>query len=288
MLLFARNPSGFAVPGMKFIRQSWIRSSRYLTSAVKKPYRHPAETPTSDYDHFSRLPPEVRNRICELVLGAPYDDPSSCLTDIGFPNQASSFDWHGTVQRVGPALLSLLLVSKQIYTETFHIFYATNNLAFSSTDVLYRFLRRIGYARRQHITMVYFIYEGPNAKEAFRLLKTCRRLRRLQFSLPCSMPPGYAALREVRGLEEVIIRPVHKQVLQYPLAGYRCHCQSNGGALSDAAELEKAMKRPRVGRYKMDPCETFNLMKGRREGMQKTEEEKLQEDMKSWLSKTKT
>ena len=101
------------------------------------------------------------------------------------------------------------------------------------------------------------------------------------------MPPGYAALREVRGLEEVVIRgPLHIQRLQWPLAGYVCQCQHNGGTLSDVGELEKAMRRPRVGRYKMDPCETFNLMKGRREGMQKTEEEKLQEDAKSWLSKT--
>ena len=239
-------------------------------------------------DQFSILPPEIRNRIYELVLGPPYD-LSICQTYLK-PESATGFSsgWQGRmyIRAFIPSLLSLLRVSKQIYSETFHIFYSMNQLTFSDTYNLLQFLRGVGYNRRQHITMINFYWSGCYAKEAFRLLKTCQRLRSLWFTVPCDMPPGYAALREVRGLDDVypigVASPGYHGFDIFYRGDYQYHGRRNGGPMSYLSELEDAMRRPRLKQYELDSTEAFDLMKARREKIKKTEVQRLLEDTASY------
>ena len=266
---------------------------------------------------FTDLAPEVRNRIYRFVLG-PSQDPSICLTQIldncplraqsgGFefdntfrtksvvPNpKHKDPDW-GVTHQVKPDDLSILLVSKQIYVEAFHVFYTTNCFSFTDTGLLYRFLKNVGYTRRQHLTMVYFLWRGPDAKEAFRLLKTCRRLTTVQFTVPCSHPPGYEALKEVRVEKAKARALVHFAAAQNPplnihdhtscFGDYLCHClcRRSYEPASNIRELENAMMRPRREQDLPDTEEKFDLFKSKRERFKKSEEQDLLEEKASFF-----
>ena len=258
-----------------------------------------------------RLPPEIRSQIYMFVLS-----PSDVRTTIQLVMSASDFTErkarvrrHLPIQKVeefsstpwyaGPqsfftksqdltkSTLNILLVCKQTYIEAFHVFYASNRFYFSDTELLYCFLKGIGYNRRQHLSMIAFDWCGPYAKEAFRLLKTCRRLKSVQFTIPCCEPPGYAAMREIRGLEQARVLErrhygeracIHSRIAA---ADYRCHCRyrtQGEGPLDDVPELERAMMRPRLRQYAGDPNEKLDLFKGKREVWKKMEESVLFED----------
>lgn len=252
------------------------------------------------------LPPEIRDRIYNEVLG-PSGDPAIYATAIHDPKVYSRLNgdygttevdirsdnsWPVSCHFVKPSILSILLGSKQIYTEAFHIFYSKNRFHFPDTQILYRFLRNIGYVRRQHLTMISFNWRGAEAKEAFRILKTCRRLKSLHFTAPCSEPPGYAAIREIRGLKEAkaIARThylTHQDRGTYS-SYYACLCgipyHQARGPLHDLPELERAMMQPRLKQYALDPNEQFDLFKeAKREVFKKPEEQQLFEDRTSFL-----
>lgn len=198
----------------------------------------------------------------------------------------SDFPWPGDWGTFSILDLNFLLVCKQIYIEAFHVFYSSHRFYFSDTELLYSFLKGIGHNRRQYLSMIAFEWCGPYAKEAFRLLKTCSRLKSVQFTVPCGEPPGYAAVREIRGLEQALVVERYHYGAQlrdhYSLmaaANYRCHCpyrtQDKEGPLDDVPELEQAMMRPRLKQYAMDPNETLSLFKGKRGVSKKTEESLL-------------
>ena len=233
------------------------------------------------------LPPEIRNRIYNFILG-PSDDLPTSVTAVTDPSTLSSVECSYDVIKVDrkprasgpfsfhfvkPTMLSILLVSRQVYAEAIHIFYSTNRLYFPDTELLYRFLRNIGYTRQQHLTKIYFCWRGISAKESFRPLKTCRRLKIVHFTVPCSEPPGYAAVREIRGLEEAVVyaRIHYDKPLSWRSdysSNYACECsrrQQGEGPLDDIAALERAMTRLRPQQYALDPNEKFDLFKGRRE-----------------------
>ena len=258
---------------------------------------------------FQDLASEIRNCIYHYVLGPP-QDPSICLTQIlddrpvGQPHRDAEInkkfhtksveinpehynpEWR-VMHEAKPQDLSILLVSKQIYAEAFHIFYATNCLFFTDTGLLYRFLKNIGYIRRQHLTMIYFLWRGPDAKETFRLLKTCRRLKSLQFTVPCSHPPGYEALKEVRVQKAQARALIHFASAQNPplnihdhtscFGDYQCHCLCRRPyePASSMQELESAMMRPRRLQDLPNPNEVFSLFNPRREHFKRSEEQEL-------------
>lgn len=252
---------------------------------------------------FFNLPPEIRNSIYEFVLGPPLH-PSVCLTglkgldlnpskgfryDRGVPSTTNPANWEHYYCHVEPGILSILLVSRQIYTEAFHVFYSCHCFSFFDTDQLYRFLRNIGYARRQQLRAVYFMWRGPRSKDAFRLLKTCRGLKSLQFTVPCSHPPGYAALREVRGLGTVQVRALihfvpychsheHVHPVSFSHSGdYYCHCKcrKDGDPKSSIQELETAMMRPRHLRTRADERQYPKSLRGKQEQFRKSQEQVL-------------
>lgn len=265
---------------------------------------------------FPDLAPEIRNRIYRFVLGPP-EDPSICLTQIldnrplraqsggvdldntfrtnsVVPNPKHKDPNWGVTHQVDPQNLSILLVSKQIYVEAFHVFYSTNCLSFTDTGLLFRFLKNIGSIRRQHLTMIYFLWRGPDAKEAFRLLKTCRRLKIVQFTVPCSHPPGYEALKEVRVEEAKARALVHFTPAQNPplnihdhtscFGDYLCHClcRRHYEPSSNLRELEKAMMRPRCEQDIADTEEKFDLFKLKRERFKMSEEQDLLKEKASF------
>lgn len=266
---------------------------------------------------FLDLAPEIRNRIYHFILGPP-QDPSICLTQVldnsplrapsggvdfdnSFrirkvePNRKHKDPDAGVTHEVKPGDLSILLASKRTYEEAFHVFYSTNCFSFTDTGLLYRFLKKIGYTRRQHLTMVYFLWRGPDAKEAFRLLKTCRRLKTVQFIVPCSHPPGYEALKEVRVEKAKARALVHFAPAQEsPLNGgldhdgcfgdYLCHCncRRDDEPASSLRELERAMMRPRRKQDLLDVEEKFDLFKPKREHFRKSEEQVMLEEKASF------
>ena len=273
-------------------------------------------TELTEVFRFLNLASEIRNRIYGLVLGPP-QDPAICLTQVldtrplgaqsggvdidqNFKTQSVRLnrkhkdpDW-GVIHPVNPQDLSILLVSKQIYIEAFHVFYTINCFSFMDTGLLYRFLKNIGYNRRQHLTMIYFLWCGADAKEAFRLLKTCRRLKTIQFTVPCSHPPGYEALKEVRVEVAKARALVHFAPAQNPpldihdhtscFGDYLCHCicRRPYEPASNMRELEKAMMRPRREQDLPDPDEQFNLFKPKREHFKRSEEQDLLQEKASF------
>ena len=254
------------------------------------------------------LPPEIRNRIYLFVLGS-----RDIRTTARVPLRASEFDerqsrvlvhyparkvenltktdWFLETQFLTKRTLNILLVCKHIYIEAFHVFYTSNRFYFPDTELLFSFLKGIGYNRRQHLAMIALNWCGPFAKEAFRLLKTCRRLRSVQFTIPCGEPPGYGAVREIRGLEQVlVIKRIHYSTMvaghcRLASEDYVCKCRRNPlvkGPLDDVQELERAMMRPRLKQYAKDPSEEFNLFTVKREVSKKPEETFLLEDRATW------
>ena len=266
---------------------------------------------------FLDLASETRNRIYHFILGPP-QDPSICLTQVLDTRRSSAqsggvnLDWSsrmmsvkknskhedpdwGVTHEVKPCDLSVLMVSKQIYVEAFHVFYTSNCFSFTDTGLLYRFLKNIGYTRRQHLTMIYFLWCGPDAKEAFRLVKTCRRLRQEQFTVPCSHPPGYEALKEVKVETAKARALIHYTPAQNPplngihdhtscFGDYQCHCLCRRPyePASSMPELEDAMMRPRRAQDLPDPDEKFDLFKPKREHFKKSEEQDLLQEMASF------
>ena len=194
--------------------------------------------------------PEIRDRIYKLLL----------VSDSRVRTGEKSGSSHMDGGRGEELDLSILLLSKQTYIEAFHIFYRFNQFYFKDTEVLYRFLRNIGYARRQQISTVAFCWRSDRtAREAFRLLKTCTSLKSLSTWISDYEPGGYAALREVRGLEKVSIG---KNV-----TSISPHC--------DPQKLEQAMLRPRLKAYSADPDEEIDLFKKRQEAPKVCEEKRL-------------
>ena len=134
---------------------------------------------------------------------------------------------------------------------------------------------------------------GPDAKEAFHLLKTCRRLRLVQFTVPCSRPPGYEALKEVRVEVAKARALVHftpaSNVSSIPdhtscFGDYQCHClcRRPHELASNMWELERAMMRSRCEQDLPDPEEKFDLFKPKRERFKKSEEQGLLQEKASF------
>ena len=96
------------------------------------------------------LPLEIRNAIYTYVL-TEYDDLSN-------PDPLAN-DATGQVAKdckPNTSSLSLLLVSRQIFLEAYPIFYRVNTFTFGNIGSLQRFLKNIGFARRQYLTRIRF------------------------------------------------------------------------------------------------------------------------------------
>ena len=210
------------------------------------------------------FPPEIRNKIYHYLL--------SCPSYLGPSHGAYGYCPRSDI-RAPRFNLSILRVSKQTYLESWHVLFAVNIMGFPSTDALLAILQRIGYARRQQVVSVSFKWVGNDPKAAFRLLKTCSRLKSIMFNLCYYEPKGYAALKEVRGVEEVKIQ--HQKYAACSCSGQSwsfSECMHlDKHMLSNPVELKEAMMRPRLKRYEVMKEEEFNLFKPKKEVFRKSE-----------------
>lgn len=209
------------------------------------------------------LPPEIRNLIYTYVLTENTEASKWIKSSI-----ASNENEHIDVWRPSTSCLSLLLVSRQTFLEAYPIYYRVNIFCFANFNILHRFLKNIGLARRQHVTRICFCWKGIDAKKTCRLLMMCPRLESLSIVLYNDEVPSRwidlskvtecAFLREVRGLETVkfIVTPPKRPgfMVQYPP--------------ETAAELEElcdAMRRARLDRFKATSEDEINALKLKRE-----------------------
>ncbi|KAL8784871.1 MAG: hypothetical protein Q9195_008864 [Heterodermia aff. obscurata] len=168
------------------------------------------EKPVYDGTRTFPLPRELRDRIYSTILTLPNCLISEEAAEEGFKKYNKSHcsrKSHTYPLELGggsPFDLSLLLVSKIIYMEAYKVFYKVNTIYFKDTDILHCFLYNIGPARRLALTHVGFDWTGTDPKAAFRLLQSCANLKTVRCTYPISYPPGYKALREVRGLSNVM------------------------------------------------------------------------------------
>lgn len=210
----AARSASTAVQSALGIRQSvrvaaW--SSGDLDTSTNKKLLAPGPTNT----HIT-LPPEIRNRIYSFVLTSIDDEEN--------PLEARNSHPKG----LDTCCLSLLLVSKQTYLESYHVFCRCNKLRFSDQWGLELFLKNTDYRRRLHITHIAFMWHEGSAGAAFKCLEQhCPNLRYLDVHLPTrgkeyhvrKYPPSTAyfvqpahayprfedmdLLHQVRGLEAV-------------------------------------------------------------------------------------
>lgn len=266
------------------------------------------------------FPPEIRDRIYRLVLALEYDPKYQLEDDACMPGPAPNAvsgsasasvqvdlakddlakDDREFLDRIkGPdkRCLSFLLVSKQTYREAYHIFYSQNNLQFLNVNYLLQFLKKIGYARRLHVSHITFVWMGSEAKAAFRMLQQCSRLGSLDIILPCRLGLdetcdfhrlGSNMLREVRGLKAVTFKcPAdHEEHLARYLRFY--HRQFPQGNV-DWEQIERAkhvirtellrayMMRSRSEWFALGADERIDLFNPRKERFGKSETQSLHE-----------
>lgn len=186
--------------------QSLLKDFKEQKPNMKKPHKHlplPAEIRTKIYEYILLLPNCLKsNRVSPRTMSKTGDQwpGPSCRHDNHYPFDTNYPD---------PLDLSLLLVSKATYTESYHIFYRANTLYFKNTPTLLTFLRHIGHVRRQALRDIGFdwVGNGNDSQAAFRLLASCGGLETVRFTINRLRPPGYEALREVRGLKDMIRLP---------------------------------------------------------------------------------
>lgn len=162
------------------------------------------------------LPPEIRTKIYRSILLLPsclksnrVPPTSKSKTGTQWPGPSSRHDNHYPFDNnyPDPLDLSLLLVSKATYAESYAIFYGANVLYFRNCATLLQFLRNIGHVRRQALRDIGFDWVGKDSQAAFRLLASCGGLEVVRCTINRLRPPGYEALREVRGLRNVVRLP---------------------------------------------------------------------------------
>jgi hypothetical protein len=268
----------------------------------------PPATPITAQPAHVHLPfsPEIRDRIYKFVLIMEYNpkyalDDDDCMPGprrVSFAEEPSKgrskksphddkYFW-SRVKGPDKRPLSLLLVSKQTYREAYHIFYRHNNLQFLNVCYLWKFLKNIGYARRQYVTHITFVWMGLEASAAFGLLQRCPRLKFLDIILPCRLgltrcrpchSHSYNMLCEVRGLEAVNFKydEDHKKHTTRYSPGY----SSAVHAVREEREwnkeiriiekLQHDMMRPRLKRFLIKADEKINLFKPKKERHRRSE-----------------
>lgn len=258
-------------------KQSKKRGSRSFKESTAKVVAGNSADTNGDTVVAQKLPPEIRLRIYELVLTIPHNHLSTR------PHWGLPYVFKGP----GPKCtdLSLLCVSRQTFLEAFHVFYRYNKLHFESTDMLYKFLKNIGYLRRQQITSIAFgwLWIDLYAKEAFRLLKTCPNLKHMDIivnskTYPRWTMPNEAALKEVRGMETV------EFLAHWPWKPSYRRRYSEGGIVGD---IKQAMLRPRLKRYAVNPTKLVYPFKEQNERFRKCEGTLLKDEFRRALEDAK-
>ena len=168
------------------------------------------------------FPPEIRNLIYKYALTLSKRAPrarqprSSKASTSELSISQPRFKATGQFPDSKP--LSLLLVSKQTYIEAFAFYYKLNTLHFSNLNLLTRFLRNIGFARRQYLTSLTFFWSGTDltsCRTAVNMLQKCPSLRALKVytvqndKIEAKRKKALKGLKAVKGLEKVTFFDYH-------------------------------------------------------------------------------
>ena len=150
--------------------------------------------------HLLEMPPEIRAKIWDQVFVLP-----GSIAPMIFSPRASRES----------SVLRVLAVCRMIYMEAFHIFYAKNDLEFSSTYALFHFLTSLNPKRRLEITAISVSNFGLHysstqfASKAFSLLLLCPRLHsfRLDMTLELSWEffESHGSREKLRSIPEDVI-----------------------------------------------------------------------------------
>ena len=123
---------------------------------------------------FLQLPPEIRNRIYDLVFVKPgYIGSGGSLTKAFYYDAAK---WRN---------LAFARSCRQVYKESADIFYARNGFEFFYIRPFLEFIEAIGYKRRNLLTKIRFHHTKGTPFIVLRYLKSCKNLEELEVYARC-------------------------------------------------------------------------------------------------------
>jgi len=136
--------------------------------------------PEADTHHafpFLQLPPEIRNRIYDLVFVSPqYIGANSAVTK-AFYHDATRYRH-----------LAFASACRQLYQESANIFFAKNGFEFFYIRPSLEFLEGIGAERRKLLRKIRFNCSKGAPFIVLRYLKSCTNLQELEVSARIAMP----------------------------------------------------------------------------------------------------
>ena len=126
---------------------------------------------------FLKLPPEIRNRVYDLVF----------VSDryIGANGTLTRAFYHDAAEHRHLAFAS---ACRQIYQESANIFYAKNGFEFFYIRPFLEFIEAIGVDRRKLLTKLKFNCSSGTPFIVLRYLKSCTNLQELEVSARIVMP----------------------------------------------------------------------------------------------------
>lgn len=123
---------------------------------------------------FLQLPPEIRNRIYDLVFVKPgYIGSEGTLTKAFYHDAA---EWRN---------LDFARSCRQVYNESADIFYARNGFEFFYIRPFLEFIEAIGNKRRMLLTKIRFHHTKGTPFIVLRYLKSCKNLEELEIHARC-------------------------------------------------------------------------------------------------------
>ncbi|MCJ1366143.1 hypothetical protein MMC16_005268 [Acarospora aff. strigata] len=126
---------------------------------------------------FLKLPPEIRNRIYDLIfVSDQYIGANGTLTKT-FYHEAAKY-----------RNLAFASACRLIYQESANIFYAKNGFEFFYIRPFLEFLEAIGATLRKLLTKLRYNYSHGTPFVVLRYLKSCTNLRELEVSVRVVMP----------------------------------------------------------------------------------------------------
>lgn len=126
---------------------------------------------------FLKLPPEIRNRIYDLIfVSDKYIGANGHQTKAFYRDAAKHRH------------LAFARACRQIYQESANIFYAKNGFEFFYTRPFLEFLEGIGADRRKLLTKLRYNYSSGTPFVVLRYLKSCTNLQVLEVFVHVVMP----------------------------------------------------------------------------------------------------
>lgn len=177
------------------------------------------------------LPPELRNRIYELILRVDSRDGKVSMVKLSRS--------HAHARKRRPSVLRLLLVCRQIYVEARGIFYNINHLKFTEkatgSDYLRGFLSTVSEERLKAVNAITLIL--PESLEGMGLLwlvnKLCPRIRVLHV-MPAYVSSSIDLDKHIATLMEEF---THLEEFKAIDAPWRAACKTRTGFLQSIEAL---------------------------------------------------